>query len=184
MLKKNKKIFLLLVIVSVTLILGYIVSASLFVKPETFIPHREKFMFFDIFLKNISSNIILLAIAALGPIALLIVMNILFSLGAGVHMSQVLYSTTLPKILIGFLGHTTGEVITLAIVMWISIQVTIAWIKYLFSGEDWKIVKKAYREYYSEKIINIVIIISVVLLFSSIVEVYWSAPYFDKLYIK
>ncbi len=98
-------------------------------------------------------------------------------------MTKISYSTTLFKTLIGFLGHSLGEIIALIILLLISIHITIGWIKYLF-GKDGIILKKLYKYYFVEKIIYIITFIAIILLLSSIIEVYWSAPYFEKLYIK
>ena len=65
----------------------------------------------------------------------------------------------------------------------ISIHITVGWVKYL-SGKNINIMRKLYKYYFWERIIHIIIFITIILLFSSVIEVYWSAPYFDKLYVK
>lgn len=80
-------------------------------------------------------------------------MKLLFSLGIGIHMTEISYSTTLIKTLIGFSGHALGEVTSLAIIMMISIHVTIGWIKYL-CGKDISVIKNTYKYYYWMLIIN------------------------------
>ena len=172
------------IIISIILVsLGYILYFNLYDYHNTFIPQRDDLSFFKIFIGNFSSCMLMLLLSLLGPIALLIIMKLLFSLGIGIHMTEISYSTTLIKTLIGFSGHALGEVTSLAIIMMISIHVTIGWIKYL-CGKDISVIKNTYKYYYWKKIGYIIIFIAIILLCSSIIEVYWSAPYFDKLYVK
>lgn len=139
--------------------------------------------FFEIFIKNFSSCMLILILSSFGPISLLIVSNLFFSLGVGIHMTEISYSTTLIKTLIGLLAHSLGEITILILLLLISIHITVGWVKYL-SGKNINIMRKLYKYYFWERIIHIIIFITIILLFSSVIEVYWSAPYFDKLYVK
>lgn len=178
---KKKYLYISIFIAIILLVLGYNVSSNLYSYQNRFIPQRINLSFFQIFIKNFSSCILILILSILGPISSFIIMNLFFSLGAGIHMTKISYSTSIFKTLIGFLPHSLGEMLILTILLTISIHITLVWIKYLF-GKNFTTIKKIYTYYFREKIIYIIIFIAIVLLISSIIEVYWSAPYFDKLY--